>query len=161
MKIDKQTIGLAAEFAVASELCRRNIYAQLTLGLRKRTDLLIETESEMLRIQVKGKQGAQWPNLKGVSGKDIFLVLVDFYGKKVDERADFYILTPADWLDYVKSQVEFFKKKGMRIEVDEEGVPIWVDQIRHGVPYRGLSIEAQEVQRHKEKWSKIIKRLEQ
>jgi len=50
-KINKDILGLAAEFAVASELCRRNIYAQLTLGLRKRTDILIETEVAMLRIQ--------------------------------------------------------------------------------------------------------------
>jgi len=61
MKIPKDTLGLAAEFAVASELCRRNIYAQLTLGLRKRTDILVETERGMLRIQVKGKQGREWP----------------------------------------------------------------------------------------------------
>ena len=28
----KEMVSLAAEFAVASELCRRDIYAQLTLG---------------------------------------------------------------------------------------------------------------------------------
>jgi hypothetical protein len=50
-KINKDILGLAGEFAVASELCRRNIYAQLTLGLRKRTDILVETEVGMLRIQ--------------------------------------------------------------------------------------------------------------
>jgi hypothetical protein len=41
MLISRNTLGLAAEFAVASELCRRNVYAQLTLGHQKRTDLLI------------------------------------------------------------------------------------------------------------------------
>jgi hypothetical protein len=38
MKIPKEPLGLAAEFAVASELCGRNIYAQLTLGLLSATD---------------------------------------------------------------------------------------------------------------------------
>jgi len=36
MPISKDILGLAGEFAVASELCRRGIYAQLTLGTRKR-----------------------------------------------------------------------------------------------------------------------------
>ena len=29
MKMSRDTLGLAAEYAVASELCRRNIYAEL------------------------------------------------------------------------------------------------------------------------------------
>ena len=33
MKIEKSILGVAGEFAVAAELCRRNIYAQLTLGV--------------------------------------------------------------------------------------------------------------------------------
>jgi len=40
MTISKECIGLAAEFAVASELCKRGIYAQLTFGNKKRTDRL-------------------------------------------------------------------------------------------------------------------------
>ena len=59
-------LGLAAEFAVASELCRRNVYAQLTLGMRRRVDILVETESGMLRIQVKAKQRRVWPSCIGM-----------------------------------------------------------------------------------------------
>ena len=40
MKMDPQMVGIAAEFACASELPRRNIYAQPTFGRLKRTDLL-------------------------------------------------------------------------------------------------------------------------
>ena len=81
MKIERQNLNLAAEFAAASELCRRNIYAQLTLGLRKRTDLLVDKPERMIRIQVKGKQVTTWPNCRGVYGSDI-LVLVDYHKKK-------------------------------------------------------------------------------
>jgi hypothetical protein len=51
MAIPKNVLSLAAEFAVASELCRRGIYVQLTLGNLKRTDLLVlDTENHrMLR----------------------------------------------------------------------------------------------------------------
>lgn len=50
MKMDKDILGLSVEYAVASELCRRELYAQLTLGPRKRTDILLETDESMLRI---------------------------------------------------------------------------------------------------------------
>ena len=36
---------MAGEYAVASELCRRGHYAQLTLGHHKKTDLLVEIKS--------------------------------------------------------------------------------------------------------------------
>jgi len=33
---------LCKEYAVASELCKRGFYAQLTLGNHKKTDLVVE-----------------------------------------------------------------------------------------------------------------------
>lgn len=86
MKVSKDILGLAAEFAVASELCTRNIYAQLTLGFRKRTDILVETERAMLKIQVKGKQGREWPGCKGIYGEDVILIFVDLENKQENER---------------------------------------------------------------------------
>jgi hypothetical protein len=96
--IPKDTLGLAGEFAAASELCRRGIYAQLTLGNRKRTDLLVEADQGMIRVQVKAKQGRVWPASRGVYGSDIVLILVDYHKKADSERPDFYILTPEDWV---------------------------------------------------------------
>ena len=76
-------VGIAAEFAVASELGRRNVYAQPTFGHLKRTDLLILGESGVpLRVEVKGKQGDSWPNCKGIADDKSILVLVDFEGKE-------------------------------------------------------------------------------
>ena len=71
----KSMVGLAAELAVASELCRRDVYAQLTFGHQKRTDLLIFSEDdELLRVEVKGKKGGEWPNCRGIYGKNVILV---------------------------------------------------------------------------------------
>jgi hypothetical protein len=42
VKLSKESVGLAGEYAVASELCRRGHYAQLTLGSHKKTDILVE-----------------------------------------------------------------------------------------------------------------------
>jgi hypothetical protein len=56
MKIDSETVGIAAEFAVASELARRNISAQPTFGHQKRTDLLVFGKNNRpIRIEAKGK----------------------------------------------------------------------------------------------------------
>jgi hypothetical protein len=150
MKRSKDILGLAAEFAVASELCRRNIYAQLTLGLRKRTDILVETESGMLRVQVKGKQGREWPGCKGIYGNDMVLVFVDFENKKENERPDFYILTVEDWKKLLEKELIITGKvKRGEVTIDEKNVPIWKDG------YQGMSIKPEGIKEHKERWDKI------
>ena len=111
MTISKECIGLAAEFAVASELCKRGIYAQLTFGNKKRTDLLVMTDHEIFtRIEVKAKQGATWPNCKGIYGNNVFLVLVDFANKNEDERPDFYVMNSEDWLSFIKKEITRLKR---------------------------------------------------
>ncbi|MBI9037603.1 MAG: hypothetical protein JEY97_05670 [Bacteroidales bacterium] len=57
MKIRKSILGVSGEYYVAAELGKRNIYAQLTLGNQKRTDLLIfsEENDKLLKIEVKCK----------------------------------------------------------------------------------------------------------
>jgi hypothetical protein len=145
-------VGLAAEFAVASELCRRDIYAQLTLGHLKRTDLLILTrDDKLLRIEVKGKQGSVWPNCKGICGNNVIMVLVDFAGKGESDRPDFYVLTVEDWLDFVK---------GEGVEIDNQNVPTFVGNIGpSGKAYKGMGVRPEQVQDYKEKWEKITQAI--
>lgn len=165
MLISRGTLGLAAEFAVASELCRRNIYAQLTLGYQKRTDLLIfGANNKLLRVEVKGKQGKDWPNCKGIYGENVFLVFVDFAGKSEFERPDFYVLTVQDWIDFVKDEIASItaRRPEKRIEVDEYNVPVSVTEVNaSGQPYRGMGVRPSQIQQHKEQWGKIIQALEQ
>jgi hypothetical protein len=151
----KETLGLSAEYAVASELCRRGIYAQLTLGNRKRTDLLLDVDcGRMLRVQVKAKQGREWPAVKGVFGSGIVLVLVDFERKTVRERPDFYILTPAYWRNFIRIEMI---KSGMvergEVVLSDELVPTYRDG------WVGTSLRTSHVDRHKEKWEKFDKLL--
>ena len=148
--IAKDILGLAAEFAVASELCRRNIYAQLTLGLRKRTDLLIETERGMLRIQVKGKQAREWPGVKGIYGEDIILVFVDFERKTESDRPDFYILTVEDWKRLLEKElISTGKVERGEVKIIENNIPIWRDG------YQGMGTRPEMIKEHKEQWDKI------
>jgi predicted AAA+ superfamily ATPase len=91
-KLSRELLGLAGEYAVASELCRRGLYAQLTMGNHKQTDILVETGTVMMRIQVKAKQSTEWPAISGLYRAEDFLILVDFTGKSLIERPDFYVL---------------------------------------------------------------------
>ena len=150
MKKPKYILGLAAEFAVASELCRRNIYAQLTLGLRKRTDILVETERGMLRIQVKGKQGREWPGCKGIYGKDIVLVFADFENKKENERPDYYILTVDDWRALLEKElISTGKVERGDVSIDEKNMPTWKDG------YQGMGIKPHMIEEYQERWDRI------
>ena len=160
MPILKEYLGIAAEYAVASELCRRGIYAQLTFGNRKRTDILVMTQNgDFLRLEVKAKQDKAWPNCKGISGKNVFLVLVDYADRDAKERPDFYVLGSGDWRNLVRRIVKETKEKTpkVRIEINGENCPIFLDQItKSGHPYKGLSFGARRVQEHREKWDKIV-----
>ena len=156
MAIEKQLLSLAAEYTVAAEICRYGIYAQLTLGPRKRTDILLENEKAMLRIQVKAKQTPTWPNCKGICGSGIILVLVDFKDKTNTDRPDFYILTPEDWKQLVETELkeQILSKK---VRLDEFNVPVWVEQLdKKGNPYKGCSINPGQVAQHQDQWFKIF-----
>jgi hypothetical protein len=148
--ISKETLGLAGEYAVASELCRRGIYAQLTLGNRKRTDLLVETDNSMLRIQVKSKQKREWPAIKGIFGNDIILILVDFEKKPIDSRPDFYVLTSTDWAQLIDARcVRPGHVRNGKVTLSDSNVPTWSDG------FVGMGIKSSDVQTYKETWNKI------
>jgi hypothetical protein len=154
-KTDKAILSLAGEYAVASELCRRQVYAQLTLANRKRTDLLIETDEGMLRIQVKTKLGKVWPLIKGIYGDDSLLILVDYENKGLEERPDFYILNSDNWKNWVSKDSwvaedisigqKILKKGYLPVGLTKDGKESW----------EGVNIQANEINRYKEKWNKV------
>ena len=159
--VSRSTLGLAAEYAVAAELCRRNVYAQLTLGNQKRTDLLAFSETgQLIRLEVKGKQGRSWPSCRGISGRRTFLIF--FAGKAVDARPDFYVLTSSDWRRVVKKRISEFRASNprKRIKVDPDNVPIFVDEIgKSGKPHKGIAVRVDYLIRYQEKWNKVLRSL--
>jgi hypothetical protein len=162
MPIEKAILSVAGELAVAAELCRRNIYAQLTLGNQKRTDLLVFADTakskRFLRIEVKAKQGRTWPNQKGISGDDVFLVLVDFCGLKENERPKFFVLSVNDWTDLIqKARKEYLRKHPDRRVIIEDNCLVALDERNaRGQPYRGHSVTTSDVKIHEDAWPKIV-----
>jgi hypothetical protein len=148
MEVPKETLSLAGEFAVASELCRRGIYAQLTLGNRKSTDLLLDVaDGGMLRVQVKSKRGNEWPACKVFAReKAEVLVLVDFHKKADNERPGFYILNGDDWKNVIDA-TDFIRKGWGRMR--EDGIFEYTDG------FKGLNVNLKMVQTYAEQWDKI------
>ena len=162
--MDKSNLGLAGEFAVASELCRRDVYAQPTFGNQKRLDLLaLVSSSRHIRIEVKAKQKGEWPSCKGISGENVFLVFVDFAGKSDTERPDFYVLSSNDWRQVVERELERLKQKypdqrstiGKIGDDDENVLTLWdkVDPSRKC--YEGCVVKPESIQTYKDAWDKI------
>lgn len=158
--IEKSILGVAGEFAVAAELCRRNVYAQLTLGHRKRTDLLVVGGSgQMYQIEVKAKQGRVWPNCRGVGPGDSFLVFVDFERKSNTDRPTFYILTASDWHDVALTAMERYREKypHRRAELGEDNVLVLPDEVnRYGNAYKGVGIKPEHIEEYREAWRKLL-----
>ncbi len=146
-KLSSELLGLAGEYAVASELCRHGVYAQLTLGNHKQTDILVETKDGMLRISVKTKQGNEWPR---VDGPDDFLVLVDLNGKHERDRPEFYILDITDWNQLIDDELQ----RNQGSTRDERGRFTYRDG------FKGLNIKPEKVrtmlEQWREQWHKIV-----
>jgi hypothetical protein len=162
MAIEKTILGVAGEFAVAAELCRRNLYAQLTLGHQKRIDLLVVSEARMCRIEVKAKQGREWPNCKGTFGKNSFLVFVDFANRPDDQRPDFYVLTADEWRGLVIAGMEEYQADhpDRRVEVTDDAVLVLHDEVGRYGAYRGMGVRPEKIKAHQEAWQKIARALE-
>ena len=149
---DKEIISLAGEYAVASEVCRRGYYAQVTYGKCKNVDILavnLENGKSVL-IEVKTKWGSVWPWIKGIKGSNKLLIFVDYQGKKDLERPDFYILDENDWMNFVQACV----KRTPGLEIKGGYMPVWHDG------KKGIPIRPKDITKYKEQWEKLIGKLE-
>lgn len=106
MKNANPCTHLSGEFFVSAELSRMGYNVALTMGNAKKVDLVVESDSKTVPIQVKAlakKQNVGWPiNLKHEYDSKLIFVLVvlgapgslpDYYivnGKTVNERMKKY-----------------------------------------------------------------------
>lgn len=146
--IPRETLGLAGEFAVASELCKRGIYAQLTLGNRKRTDLLVDNGNSVLPVEVKSKQGKEWPGVKGIYRDDAMIVFVDFFQKAAEERPDFFILNLKDWKAFARQKVR--ESPIGAVVLTKDFTHIW-----NNGNYTGVGVTPTRIAQHREAWTKF------
>lgn len=148
----KETIGLAAEYAVASELCRRGFYAQLTIGHHKKADLLVESKSTFLRFSVKAKAGSTWPKVQGIWENDDWLVFVDFQGKSLNDSPDFYLLTVINWRRVI-NRIKLNRYKQQQCSVDKKtNTLVWPSQGNNSREWRGCEVRLPDIAEFKDRW---------
>jgi hypothetical protein len=148
--LDKETIGLAGEYAVASELCRRGVYCQLTLGNRKKTDLLVETDNCLFRVSVKSKQTPTWPRVKGIWQKGDLLVFVDYKDKNVSDPPDFYVVDIPSWKKVLKRKLEHLNDP--RAKIDNENTMFWPGAEGEKNEWTGCQVSVSEIAEFKDAW---------
>lgn len=150
-KLLKELVGLAGEHLAAGELFRRGVYAQITYGNRKKVDILIDGSTAFARVDVKSKQGREWPGVKGISPreKNSFLILVDLCKKRPEERPDYYVMNQTDWHQFAQKTHEDHPQGGAPNEDDVMYYP-------GGNGWYGIGIKAEQIQEYREHWEKII-----
>ncbi len=151
-RIEKSLLGLAGEHLVAGEICRRGYHAQITFGRWKNTDILAVNlvNGNTVLVEVKSKQGREWLNVKGIKGKKRIQILVDFKGKDLLERPDFYIIDESFWRKYLEKIKDKLKEI---IETEDRIIPVWPDG------YRGVVLRSEDVKKYKERWDILENKL--
>ncbi len=94
--------------------------------------------------------------VKGVKGKNRLLVLVDYQGKDLNKRPDFYVLDEGDWQECLSS----LKAKYGSVEIRDGYVPVWPSKTGKR-PYIGATLYVSDVKAHKDRWDKLVDRLKQ
>jgi hypothetical protein len=147
---DRESVGLAGEYAVASELCKRGLYAQLTLGAHKKTDILVEQgDKRLFRVSVKAKTGPSWRNVTGIWADGDLIIFVDYKDKSLTERPDFYILNVKQWVATVK---RIRKKKDKQCKFDKATNTLYWDPWNGNKGWRGCSVVVGDVSSFKDSW---------
>lgn len=150
--IPTETLGLAGEYAVAAELCRRGAYCQLTLGNRKKTDLLVDSDNVIYRVSVKAKQGKSWPKIGGIWQKGDLLVFVD-YKDKGSLPPDYYVLDVTAWKRVVTRISK--KKNNSRAKIDEHNTLVWEPALGEKNGWKGCEVSVSDVAEYKDAWPKF------
>jgi hypothetical protein len=151
----REKIGLASEYAQAAELCRLGFYAQLTLGHHKKTDLLVESKSSVMRFSVKAKTKYVWPKVSGIWQKGDRIVFVDFKDKPLGHMPDFYVLTVSEWVGLLKKIQTRHRSKGENCHLDPKtNTLVWPPWEGHPKGWSGCVVRVEEVAPFKDKWPK-------
>jgi len=110
-----------------------------------------------IEIFVRAKRQKKWPNQKGITRKNQFIVFVDF-SENINDI--FFIINADDWNDIMpKSFLSYHKRNPQPIELDTKtNTPIWINQrMKSGKPYIGTDFAVNDLLAYKEKWEKLNK----
>jgi hypothetical protein len=96
LKLEKNQTGIASEFYAAGELSRLGYNVTITFGNTKSIDLLIQKDTEIFKVQVKGIQTTKsicWNLDKTKVTRDIYYILINLHVDRPEMKPDFFVLT--------------------------------------------------------------------
>lgn len=162
-KINRNSISLAGEFAVLSQLALRNYDANMTLGNTKSVDILVSdpTNNNMYKLEVKTRFGPNESNEK-LFGKTIGWIM----DKKHEEIKDpnlfyafvhidnkeangfrFFIVPSAVVAKYVMEQHDYWLKQGTRPHKDSN-----MRKFRIGTEETGYAVPTALASKYENNW---------
>jgi hypothetical protein len=160
MEISKNQLHKAGIDAVISELKKYGIPSLLPHSRSAKCHLFVSQKNQEVKLTVKAKQKTVWPAVKGLSGSNNFLILVDFEGKKPGEGPTFFVLDEADYKKLADAKLTKVKNRNpnKRVNLDGNKTVVWVDEIgKDGESYKGIAIQVDDVNPCLEKWDKITR----
>ena len=155
-KIDSYHLNLAGEYRVCSELNKRNIFATITYGQRKGTDVYaIADNNRALRIEVKTSQNGRFvtsitqKKLHQTSDAPDIWVLFDLKPRPNDEYEErFFILSHSEICAAQKARNDAYTKKYKKKHGRSPDLSKGVD-----------NVTIADVEEFENDWGKIIKSL--
>jgi hypothetical protein len=158
---DKYSLGMAGEFAVASELKRRRLIASVTYGTSKSADVIVVDKdlNKVVRIEVKATDKGKWPLGPKVTDPtrmktNQFWVLVQFPEplnekpendfKRGEHSPRYFVLTCQEIHRVWKKGADVYKAGYLK---------------RHGKESEGIgvpNVSLKEVSEFEGEWNKII-----
>lgn len=103
-KLTKNHTGISAEFFVAAELSRRGYNVTFTLGNTKAIDLIIERDTQLVSIQVKGIKRTKsicWNLKRAAIRASIIYVFVNLHADTL-LSPQYFVLTSEEVAKHLK-----------------------------------------------------------
>lgn len=153
MTTKKMTLGRTCEYLLQVIIEGKTGYTVKNLNDVKKnhpvTDLIVMNSSKdvVYEVSVKTKDSPSWPSVRGVQGKNQYMVFVDV---KYDDDPEFYILSQRQW-GAVLRKILPYRDSGAEII---EGAIEW-NWTEKGQPKkrRGSYLMPEEISRYKGNWS--------
>ena len=115
-KIDKYHLGMAGEYAVCSELCKREYDASITLGNAKAVDIMVfRPNNSYCRIEVKTSQ----------TTKFVTNFFQKYYDKTLNNHPDYWVIVH---IDKDNGQTRYFiltHEELAEIQMKRNGMSTW------------------------------------
>jgi hypothetical protein len=142
-------MGMAGEFLVAGELCRRGVHCSVTYGNAKKADViaLSRASERFVALEVKTTSEKKWVIGNSIPKRDEKLWVFVFLPHNDSLSPEFFILSSSELNEFLVPQHEEYLRKH-KAKNNTEFTGTGVESVRYDQAERGRN-----------QWQKILDRL--